>query len=180
MTAYECGVVGSRWPAIAYPEDLFCGLADSLCIVTLLLRAQPAPSEMTWYVTHSTLSLAAEAVSLFWPQEHACLRVRVWLTTAIVSLASDHHGSCMYYPLTSESSMSQIPPPLSKGILGANGRNRATHHTRAASSSLQFTSLPIIPSSLQRSTSQPASTTQISTPTVASAWIFCETNGVQL
>lgn len=36
-------------------------------IVTLLLPAQPAPSEMIWYVTYPTVFLAAEAASPFWP-----------------------------------------------------------------------------------------------------------------
>jgi hypothetical protein len=43
-------------------------------IVTLRLRAQPAPSEMIWYVTRSALLLAAEAASPPGPGDEALLQ----------------------------------------------------------------------------------------------------------
>jgi hypothetical protein len=66
MTACESGVLKPRKTPIASQRTLFFAvLADKMPIVTLLLRAQPAPSEMIWYVTRSALLLAAEAASPF-------------------------------------------------------------------------------------------------------------------
>jgi hypothetical protein len=64
MTACESGVL-KPWttPIASQRTPFFAVLADKMPIVTLLLRAQPAPSEMIWYVTRSALLLAAEAAS---------------------------------------------------------------------------------------------------------------------
>ena len=153
------------------------------------LRAQQVLSAMIWYVM-SLDHLKPEQNRSDWSsaQLHSCTLHRDQKSSAdtfcfcIVSLASDYHGTRMSILIAvprrrNSWSLAEVVGTLVGPEL--TNKRRVIAHIQEASFSSPYTSLPIIHSSLRRSTLLRASTTQTSTPTVAYASTSCETSGAQ-
>lgn len=148
----------------------------------LLLRAQQVLLAMIWYVIPAITERMSVGL-LHMLQTPYSFRDHRLNCSPLYSFTGKRLSWDPYVKPYRRASLKEY---LASGRVGQNAgclelmdNCRVIAHIREVSSFSRYTSLPTTPSSLRRSTSLHASTTQTSTPTVAYALTFCETSGAQ-